>query len=450
MKQQLEVRPPCPSPAIAVPLAGAFVLVSICAGLPLAGGCRSKPRPAVKTHESLPLQTFARQWATDLKSDKDPLRQLHVRADSIYAYTAGGRVYSLARDSGSVEYTRPIKGGGTLLHAPVVINDKITFSIPRREIGIKAQQQVARPGLKPTGPMPPEAPPRDEYVVTPVIFPTATTMEVLEQKTGRFITAAEMKFTIRGDAVGRAGMLYLGGAYKGGSRAAAVDVRQPYVPVRWELMTPEGPVSAAPALWEDAVYFASEGGNVYAVTAANRDPIWPLPGSVFKTGAGIFADLAIDADSVYVASTDNKLYALNRNSGKIRWQYFGGAALRTAPAVTSDTVYQFVPGTGVVAIDKAAGEFIRKPRWVASDATQFLAADERNAYLRTRDNRIVAQDKKTGERKFSSVHHDFTVFATNLVKEDGIVYAGTKQGRVVAVRPVLKPGTVGEVVMVEQ
>src|SRR5205085_7244651 len=174
-------------------------------GLPLAGGCRSKPRPAVKTHESLPLQTFARQWATDLKSDKDPLRQLHVRADSIYAYTAGGRVYSLARDSGSVEYTRPIKGGGTLLHAPVVINDKITFSIPRREIGIKAQQQVARPGLKPTGPMPPEAPPRDEYVVTPVIFPTATTMEVLEQKTGRFITAAEMKFTIRGDAVGRAG-----------------------------------------------------------------------------------------------------------------------------------------------------------------------------------------------------------------------------------------------------
>ena len=150
------------------------------------------------------------------------------------------------------------------------------------------------------------------------------------------------------------------------------------------------------------------------------------------------------------ASTDNKLYALNRNSGKIRWQYFGGAALRTAPAVTSDTVYQFVPGTGVVAIDKAAGEFIRKPRWVASDATQFLAADERNAYLRTRDNRIVAQDKKTGERKFSSVHHDFTVFATNLVKEDGIVYAGTKQGRVVAVRPVLKPGTVGEVVMVEQ
>ena len=72
---------------------------------------------------------------------------------------------------------------------------------------------------------------------------------------------------------------------------------------------------------------------------------------------------------------------------------------------------------------------------------------DRNAYVRTKDNRVAARDKKTGEVRFTSQRRDFTVFGTN-PKEDGIIYAGTKGGRVVAIRPVLKPGSVGEVVMV--
>jgi outer membrane protein assembly factor BamB len=419
-----------------------------CAGLVLSGGCHGK-RPAAKAapDESLPLQTFARQWATDLKLGGNGLRELHVRTNSVYAYTADGRAISLARDSGSIEFNRIIKGGRTLLHPPVVLTDKLTFSLPRHIPAAveKAQSPAPRPG---TPPQPPTAPPRDETTVTPVVFPTATTMEVYEQVTGRFITSTNLNFTVRGDAVGRGGMLFVGGAYRGSSRAAALDIRAPYVPVKWELMTPEGAVSAAPALWEDAAYFASEGGNVYAVTAANRDSIWPLPGGVFKTGGPIVADLAVDADALYVASTDNKLYSLNRNNGKIRWQYFAPAALRASPAVTSDTVYQFVPGTGLVAIDKASGEYNRKPRWVAENATQFLAQDERNAYVRRKDNRIEARDRKTGEVRFTSQRRDLVIFGTNLVKEDGMMYAGTKAGRIIAIRPVLKPGTVGEVVMV--
>ena len=85
---------------------------------------------------------------------------------------------------------------------------------------------------------------------------------------------------------------------------------------------------------------------------------------------------------------------------------------------------------------------------MAEDATQLLAQDDRNAYVRTKGNHIVARDKKTGEVRFTSQRRDLTVFATNLVKEDGMIYAGTKTGRVIAIRPVLKPGTVGEVVMV--
>lgn len=400
----------------------ALTIVAWAGGLSPVGGCTgrdSRGGDDARTEESLPLQTFARQWATDLALRGDALESLHVRPDSVYAHTERGRAVSLARDSGALEFSRPIKGGGTLLHPPVVMTEKMTL---------------------------PSEP--DPTTAVPVVFPTASTLEVLEKGTGRFIRSVDVDFTIRSKAVGRDGMVYLGGAYRRSSRAAALDIREPYVQVQWELMTPGGAVSAGPALWEDAVYIGSEDGSVYAVSAAAREPIWPLPDGVFKTGGAIVADLGVDADNVYVASTDNKLYALNRNNGRIRWQYYASSPLRAGPAVTSDTVYQYVPGTGLAALDKGAGEFNRKPRWVAEDATQLLAVDERNAYVRTRNNRIAAHDKKTGQRLFTSRRGDLRVFGTNLVKEDGIVYAATKRGRVIAVRPVLKPGSVGEVVMV--
>ena len=116
--------------------------------------------------------------------------------------------------------------------------------------------------------------------------------------------------------------------------------------------------------------------------------------------------------------------------------------------MTSDTVYQYVAGDGLVALDKATGEYNRKPRWAAKDARQFLAQDGSNAYVRMRDNRIAALDKKTGEVRFTSGRRDLAVFCTNVLKEDGMIYAATKRGRIIAIRPVLKPGSVGEVVMV--
>jgi len=103
----------------------------------------------------------------------------------------------------------------------------------------------------------------------------------------------------------------------------------------------------------------------------------------------------------------------------------------------------------VAALPKGQGAFDRQPTWVAEDCTQFLAQDERNAYLRRKDGAVVARDKKTGQLKFASNRRN-DVFATNVSKEDGVVYAATKQGRILAIKPVLKPGVVGEVVRMEE
>jgi outer membrane protein assembly factor BamB len=190
-------------------------------------------------------------------------------------------------------------------------------------------------------------------------------------------------------------------------------------------------------------------GNIYAVNAESRAPIWPIKqegreDGVFGAAGGIRGDLKADEYGVYAASTDTKLYCLNRTDGRIRWQYFAGQPLQHGPAVTATTVYEYIEGQGLVAIDKTQGEPVRKAKWTVSDAIQFLAEDEKNAYLERRDHAIVAVDKATGKPKFESKRKDFVAFATSL--KNNIIYATTQDGQVRAIVPVFNAGSVGEVV----
>jgi glucose dehydrogenase len=107
-----------------------------------------------------------------------------------------------------------------------------------------------------------------------------------------------------------------------------------------------------------------------------------------------------------------------------------------------------VPGTGMIAIDKAGREENRRHKWAVADARQYLASDERNVYFRTADHRIIGVDRLTGEQRMEARRREFIAFATNTnAKDPGTIYAATSGGTVYAIRPVLKPGTVGEWVL---
>ena len=128
-----------------------------------------------------------------------------------------------------------------------------------------------------------------------------------------------------------------------------------------------------------------------------------------------------------------------------RWQYFAGQPLTHSPAVTPTTVYQYVEGQGVAAIDKTQGEAIRKAKWLVADAIQFLSEDEKYAYLERKDHSIVGVDKANGAVKFASQRKDFVAFGSAI--KDNVVFATTADGKVLAIVPVTRAGTMGEVVM---
>jgi outer membrane protein assembly factor BamB len=274
-------------------------------------------------------------------------------------------------------------------------------------------------------------------------FPAGSTIEMYT-KDGKKSETVDCTHSIRSPATPHGERIYLGLDYPYGGRLAAIDLTRKYDRARWELMT-FGGISAAPAFYQNTVYCASEDGRVYAVNE-DRLPVWPLEHSAFDTDGLIKADVRADETGVYVASMDTKLYCLELASGKLKWQYYAGAPLLEGPVVTANTIYLVVPRNGVVALSKTEGGFNRQPKWIAKGAKRYLAEDEKNSYLLGGDNHIVAYDKTTGELKYRSKRNDIIAFAINTSPKDATIYGATANGEVFAIKAVNTPGTVGTLV----
>lgn len=370
----------------------------------MAGGCESWSRQS-PTDKIVPIapENFVRQWSADLPLERSSVEALHVRNEAIFIYSTGHMAYVLDRASGTLLHIDPVTSGRTQLLPPVVLEDEI-------------------------------------------VYPTNAVLEVYD-KSGKKLRSIDLESSIRSPAVGSGKNIYIGIDYENGGRIRKIDIERTLSTTpRWELMT-FGGLSAAPALHQGILYVGSEDGRVYAV-GEDRSSVWPLPRGVFETGGRIVADIKADDSGVYVASTDSKLYCLDRNTGKIKWQFFSGALLTRGPEVTETTVYQYVPGHGLAAIDKTSGQYNREPKWISREARKLLSEDEQYAYVLGRNNQIVALDKQTGKAAFRSQRRDLAVFGTNT--RNGIIYAATRDGEVLAIRPVLKPGDVGQMVMILQ
>lgn len=392
-----------------------LLLTSAVAGLLTLAGCQKPVQPEpILAAGPIPLNSFVRGWAQelDLRGD-DRVKAIHLGENTVYAYTRDGRVLVMARDSGRLQWRAQIRRsdrGG--MHPPVELEGR-------------------------------------------VVVMTSSTLEVFETSEGALMKSVPLKVAARSDAVGSGNMVFLGGDYANAGRVVALDITQEYVHTVWQLMIPKGGLAATPALFEEVLYIGGGDGNVYAVAAENREPLWPLQNSAFVTRGPIVADVLADATGVYAASTDGNLYVLDRGSGRLKWQYYAGTPLTLDPVVTPDTVYLPVPNAGLAAFSKAENDAVspqtganRHPLWLAAGMVQFLSEDADYAYLRRKDNAIVALDKRTGEHMFVNHRRDLARFATN-TKGDGMIYAATRTNRVLAIKPVLRPGVVGELVWSE-
>jgi len=357
--------------------------------------------------------TFVKLWDTQVRLDGDEtLTKLALTGDTLHAITSKNFDRALAADSGSPLYLNQITSADdSIVGLPITMGDHIAYA-------------------------------------------TSHSVEIYNLD-GTLFKSIPLDTAVTSPPSGAHGIVFVG-VNDGGGRLSAIDITKDYSPVVWQVMS-FGRVYGSAAVSGHSVWFGSEDGSVRAVSFDDI-ALWPLlDENKFASGGAITGDVKVDARNVYFSSSDGSLYCVGRESGKLQWRFFTGLPLNTGPDVTDTTVYQYVPNTGVVAIDKSytvtlsgsdskivSDAPFHPARWTAADAVRFLSEDAHYAYLVGKDNSLMAMDKKTGELAFTSLRKDLIAFAAD--KTGTMIYAATAKGLVLAIRPATVPGNYGELV----
>jgi outer membrane protein assembly factor BamB len=396
-------------------------LISMAIG---AAGCQVTTK--APTIGPVPANSFVQQWAAPVPSLKnDPVASLYLRGDTLYAYSKNNQVYGFSASGGGLSFADQVVGPTATLRAP---------------------------SLLPEG---------------KVVFPAADTLEEYD-KAGRKLCSLPLDKPTHSPGVAVGYMFYVGLDSPTGGRLAALDLT-PRVPTaaqvkmseklgvpldkelnraetKWEVLTIAG-IQSTPVYYQGIIYVGDVSGKVWAINEQGSG-IWSLPDGShnFKADGPIHADLRIDEAGLYVASEDGNLYCVDRGNGRIRWTYYGGTPLDVAPVLSTTAIYQYVPGTGLVAIDKRSS-INAKTKWVNDKATTCLSEDSHYVYALGNDGRLMALDKTDGHTVFRGVRKDIPVFATaEAPSKTPTIYAATSDGTVISVGPMLMPGTMGELV----
>ena len=192
---------------------------------------------------------------------------------------------------------------------------------------------------------------------------------------------------------------------------------------------------SSPAVWNAAVYFGSGDGNVYALDANSGALKWK-----FQTGDVVHSSPAVADGTLYIGSWDTYLYALDAVSGKEKWRFKTGddpdlhnhVGIQSSPAVMNGVVYFGCRDANVYAVDAATGKqkwsFPNEGSWVNNSP----AVHEGKIYFGTSIPGILhALDANTGAPLFQ-LPTGTPVFSSMAIA-GGILYMGNFAGKLTAI-----------------
>jgi outer membrane protein assembly factor BamB len=166
----------------------------------------------------------------------------------------------------------------------------------------------------------------------------------------------------------------------------------------------------------------------------------------FKTAGRVLSTPAVEGDLVYIASTDGRLYALDRLSGAERWRFATEGPISSSPAVAHGLVYVSSVDGYVHAVDAATGR--RRWRFTTRGERRFTAPGIHGAiprsermpdpfdvflssptvagdvlYIGSGDQHVYALNARTGDKLWEFATGDVVHASPAVV--DGVVYIGS-------------------------
>jgi outer membrane protein assembly factor BamB len=217
----------------------------------------------------------------------------------------------------------------------------------------------------------------------------------------------------------------------------------------WAFKT-QGRITSSPAVHAGRVFFASYDGNLYALDARTGEQLWKfafqgehrftaphlhgsVPAAEFMPDPFDFflSSPTIVEETLYVGSGDGYVYALNVESGTLRWKFKTGNVVHATPTVDNGTVYIGSWDSYFYALDAKTGE----QRW------RFKTGEDPDIYNQVgiqssavlsaglvvfgcRDANVYALNAATGEKAWSFANDGSWVISTPVAK-DGMLYFAT-------------------------
>lgn len=146
-------------------------------------------------------------------------------------------------------------------------------------------------------------------------------------------------------------------------RGRAANAITPPLGIRWKLrLQRDGERLAAfnpPVVLDDTIYFGSADGNFYALDIESGYMRW-----TYSTEGPINSVPYADEENVYFGSVDGHAYALRRNDGTEVWRYFTGRPVRSSVTRYEDMVMFASDAGSTFAVSEAGEELFQLPNLI--------------------------------------------------------------------------------------
>jgi outer membrane protein assembly factor BamB len=159
-----------------------------------------------------------------------------------------------------------------------------------------------------------------------------------------------------------------------------------------------------PIVLKDRVLFTAASGVVYASALNKKDLFYR-----FIPGAAIAAPVSFRSRTIYVATVDFNLFAVDAFTGDTRWRFPSGFPIRRQPVPFEEEVFLTPEGGGLFSLDDKDGSL----RWVQEGADRVISVSQDRVYAMTAAKRFLILDRRDGAVLGSWFSPDFPVSAYN-------------------------------------
>ena len=209
--------------------------------------------------------------------------------------------------------------------------------------------------------------------------------------------------------------------------------------LRWKIATEEA-VLGAVRICDHVAYLGSSDHTFRAIDLRTGHLLWSYTG----VEGYIEAMPLVYGDLVLFGAWDNRLYALDRHTGELRWQWSDGRPGRfyspaaVWPVATAGRIFITAPDRVLTAIDAASGRTLWRTAESTVRETIALSADSARVYSKTmRDSVVCFSTRGDRSQKLwaSSVGFGYEIAPSMPVEKEGVLYGSTMKGEIFALDP---------------